>query len=264
MAVTGLGSVLRGVFDAVFRPHRFVEFQTSSYASSRRASARQLGSLVVVYAVNLAAYATPLTLAGIGVQQSGRPPAAYAATVGRYGLDPAGSWHLLSAFVRNSLFITAATVLTLLALHVGMVLVRESRGLVQSTHTVVYTTSAYLAAVFSGVWYLTSQPSVGGARDFVLNLQAAFVYAVLDALGTDLELPGGRPEDIVAATITPAGQWVLALLAVAVGYYLFSLYLGARINHQASRSGAFVAVTSVALSPVAYVVGSVAVTLLAQ
>jgi hypothetical protein len=262
MAVTGIGSVVRGVFDAVLRPHRFVEFQTSSYASTRRETVRQLGSLVVVYAVNLATYATPLTLAGIGVQQGGQPPAAYAGTVGSYGLDPTASWQLLSAFVQNSLFITAATVLTLLSLHVGVLIVRESRGVVQSTHTVVYTTSAYLAAVFSGVWYLTSQPGVSGAREFVVNLQAAFVYVVIDLLGADLALPGGRPGEVAVASITTEGQWVLALLAVGIGYYLFSLYLGARINHQASRSGAFVAVTSVALSPVAYVVGSVAATLI--
>jgi hypothetical protein len=96
----------------------------------------------------------------------------------------------------------------------------------------------------------------------MVNLQSAFVYAVIDALGADLALPGGRPGELTVATITPEGQWVLALLVLALGYYLFSLYLGARINHQATRIGAFVAVTAVALSPVAYVVGSVAVSLL--
>lgn len=257
MATKGLGSVVRSVFDALFRPHRFVEFQTSTYASKRAESVRQVGSLFGVYLVNLVAYAIPLTLAGIGVQRSGQPPAGYATVAGQYGLAPTASWQLLTAFVLNSLYITVAAGITLLTFHAGLVLARGSRGIVQSVHTVVYTTSAYLAAVFSGVWYLTTGQGVSGARELVRNLQAAFVYAIIDRLGADLELPGGRPGEIVVESISTTGQWALALLALALCYYLVSLYLGARVNHLASKRSATLAVFAVILSPVVYVGASV-------
>lgn len=257
MAVSGVGAILRGAFDAVFRPHRFVEFQADSYGASRLGVFRQLGSLLGVYAVNLVAYAIPLTLAGIGVQSSQRPPVWYVDVAGPYGVDPTASWQLLAAFVQNSLYITIATAITLVTFHVGVLIGRDSRDVVQSMHTVVYTTSAYLVAVFSGVWYLTNRDGVAGARELVRNLQAEFVYAIIDLFGSDLELPGGRPGELVVGSISPTGRWVLALLVVAILYYLFSLYLGARVNHTASRSNALLAVVAVALSPVVYVGGSV-------
>ncbi len=257
MATKGLGSVVKGVFDALFRPQRFVEFQTSTYASTRAENVRQAGSLFGVYLVNLVAYAIPLTLAGIGVQRSGQPPAGYTALVGQFGLSPTASWQLLTAFVLNSLYITTAAGLTLVTFHIGLVLARGSSGVVQSVHTVVYTTSAYLAAVFSGVWYLTTGSGVAGARELVRNLQAAFVYAIIDRLGVSLELPGGRPGDIFVGSISTTGRWALALLVIALGYYLVSLYLGARVNHLASKGSAALAVCAVILSPVVYVTASV-------
>lgn len=257
MAQRGIGSLVRGVFDAVVRPRRFVEFNASTYGASRTGVLGQLASLSAVYLVNLVAYAIPLTLAGIGVGVGVRPPAGYATAVSQVGLNPAGSWQLLTAFVQNSLYITVATAITLVTFHVGVLLGGDSQGLVQSMHTVVYTTSAYLVAVFTGVWYLTTRGGVDGARELVLNLQAAFVYAIIDLLGVDLELPTGRPDGVLAASISASGQVVLALLVVAVLYYLFSLYLGARVNHLASRRNAVAAVVAVALSPAVYVTGSI-------
>ncbi|AUG49548.1 hypothetical protein BVU17_18410 (plasmid) [Haloarcula taiwanensis] len=141
--------------------------------------------------------------------------------------------------------------------HVGVLIVRDSQGIVQSMHTVVYTTSAYLVATFSAVWYLTNQAGVSGARQLIRNLQAAFVYAIIDALGAGVELPGGRPDSLGVTTISAEGQWILAILTLTLLYYLFSLYLGARINHRATRSNAAIAVVAVALSPVVYVTGSI-------
>lgn len=257
MAVRGIGAVVRGAFNAVIRPDRFVEFQTDSYATSRLGMARQMGSLFGVYLVNLVAYAIPLTLAGIGVQSTQQSPGWVRNLIGPSGIDPTASWQLLVAFVQNSLYISMATALTLVTFHVGVLIVRDSRDVVQSVHTVVYTTSAYLVAVFSGVWYLTNRAGVSGAREFVRNLQASFVYAIIDLLGADLELPGGRPESVAVNTLSTEGQWILALLSIALLYYLFSLYLGARINHRATRSNALIAVAAVALSPAVYVTGSV-------
>ncbi|WP_336003471.1 hypothetical protein [Halorientalis halophila] len=125
MVGRGVGSVLRGGFGALLRPHRFVELQTSSHGSTRGETVRQVATLLLVYAVN---------------------------------------------------------------------------------------------------------------------------HSIVAILGVNLALPGGRPDGLAVGTITGEGQSVLALLVVGIGLYLFSLYLGARINHQTTRSSAFV-------------VGSVAVTL---
>lgn len=257
MSVRGVGAILRGGFDAIFRPHKFVEFQTDSYGASRLGVIRQLGSLLGVYFVNLAAYAVPLTLAGIGVQSAQPAPENFARIVGSYGIDPVASWQLLTAFIQNSLFISIATAITLVTFHMGVVIVRDSQGIVQSMHTVVYTTSAYLVATFSAVWYLTNQAGVSGARQLIRNLQAAFVYAIIDALGAGVELPSGRPDSLGVTIISAEGQWILAILTLTLLYYLFSLYLGARINHRATRSNAVIAVIAVALSPVVYVTGSI-------
>lgn len=257
MAVRSIGSILTGLVDAVFRPHRFVAVQTNTYSTSRLAALRQMADLSVIYLTNLAAYALPLTLAGIGVRTSAAVPAAFAGLVGGYVPNPAPLWRLLVGFGQNSLFITIATVVTLVTYHVGVVLTRNSRGLLQSMHTVVYTTSAYLAAIFSGVWFLTTNEGVAAAREFVRALQAKFVYAIIDFLGADVGLPSGRPGEITVSTFSTTGQWVLVLLVVSAVYYFLSLYFGARINHQMGRSSAVLAVLAVFLSPILYVAGSV-------
>jgi len=257
MGVKGIESTIRGGFNALFRPKQFVEIQTDSYGVTRLGTARKFVTLVGVYFINLTAYAVPLTLAGIGVQNTQQPPTGYANAISQLGLDATATWQLTVAFIQNSLFITVATGITLITFHLSVLVVRDSLGILQSMHTVVYTTSAYLVAVFSGVWYLTNQTGVGGARALVRNLQAAFVYFIIDIFGAELELPSGRPTQIIPNAITAEGQWILALLVLAILYYLVSLYFGARVNHRASRLSSFFAVTAVALSPVIYVSGSV-------
>ncbi|MFC7075918.1 hypothetical protein [Haloarcula halophila] len=260
MVARGVGPVVRAAFDAVVRPRRFVAFQQSAYGDSLTATARQLASLVVVYLVNLVLYALPLTVAGVGLQQAGSPPAVFVAVAAPLLGDPAAGWAIAVAFVQNCAFITVATGITLLTFHLGVVATGGARGLVQSVHTVVYTTSAYLVALFSGVWYLTNTDGLAAARALVRNVQAAFVYWVIDLLGSSLELPGGRPDSLVAGPLTTQGRWVLALLCVTTLYYLLSLYLGARINHRTGRTDAATTVVAVALSPVLYVAGSVVAT----
>jgi len=255
--IIGIGSVARAIFNAIIRPQRFVASKTHSYGGTRVAALRKFVSLLGVFVINVIAYAIPLTLAGFGIRDTQQPPVAFASVATNVGISPDAGWTLAFAFVQNSLFITVATGITLVTFHIGIVLIRSSRGVLQSTHTVVYTTSAYLAAIFSGVWYLTSQQGVNGARAMVRNLQAEFVYRIIDLLGANVTLPGGRPETLLPQSISTTGEWVLALLVIAILYYLGSLYFGARVNHRAGRLGSLIAVTAVALSPVVYVAGSI-------
>ena len=262
MVVSSLGSVVRGVFDALVRPRRFVAAQTSAYSRTGTETLRQILGLGVVYIVNLVTYAGPLTIAGFGVPaEAGDPPGlvtAFGVLVG----DPGTLWRFTLGFVQNSSYITALAVVTLVTYHFGVVVTRNSAGFVQSLHTVVYSTSGYLAGMFTVVWYLTTTDGLAAARDFVLNIQRAAIYAIIDLLNADMGLPGGRPDAVVTGEFSQNGAILVAALAILVCYYLYSLYLGARLNHRMGRLSGVLVLVAVALAPVIYVAASIASSLL--
>lgn len=253
-----VAGVIRGLFDAVIAPRRFVQSQTDEYAAGWTWTAIEFNRLAVVYVVNLALYAVPLTLGGIGVQSSAQAPAAFTSLVAPLA-DPNTAWQFLDALVQNSAFLTVAAVLTLLNYHAAVVLTLNSRGVLQTAHTITYSTSAYLAGMFSLVWYLSQSESTSVAAEFVVALQAQFVYLFIDLLDSDLALPSGRPDTVAISNVSGEGQLIIATLALCVLYYLYSMYLGARINHGASRFAALVVVGAVAAAPALYIVGTILV-----
>lgn len=257
------GNLLKGVYAAVFDPAQFVAATERVADVGLRDAARELVRLGYIYLVNLALYAAPLTLAGFGVAAAPETPAWATAAIGpiaaALGIGTPDLWTFGYSFLQNSLFLLAATVLTLVTFHAGVALTRRSQGVLRTAYSVVYSTSAYLAAIFTVVWYLSTTPGVEAARTLVLNVQRAFVYLVIDALGSTLELPAGRPEALTAEALTPRGSTVLAVLLVLGGYYLYSLYLGSRINHGTDRTSALFVVGAVGVSPVVYVAVSVLV-----
>lgn len=256
MATGYVAGVIRGLFDAVFQPHRFVQSRTDEYAAGWAWTALELNRLAVVYVVNLALYAVPLTLAGIGVQSTAAAPEWFAALSGGVA-DPETTWQFLSALVQNSAFLTVAALLTLVNYHLAVLVTLNSRGVLQTAHTITYSTSAYLAGIFSLVWYLSQSATTTAAAGFVAGVQAEFVYALIDALGSDLALPGGRPEPVQVSAISGEGQLIIGGLALCVLYYLYSMYLGARINHGASRFTAVLVLLAVAAAPALYIVGTI-------
>ena len=256
MARGYVAGVIRGLFDAVFQPHRFVQSRTDDYAGGWLWTTFEMNRLAVVYVVNLALYAVPLTLAGIGVQSDAAAPAWFAALVGALG-DPTTLYQFLSALVQNSAFLTVAAVLTLVNYHAAVVLALSSKGVLQTAHTITYSTSAYLAGMFSLVWYLSQSATTEVAAAFVAGLQAKFIYYFIDVLGSDLALGSGRPEPVAIDAMSQEGQLVVALLALCVLYYLYSMYLGARINHGASRFTGVLVLGAVGAAPALYVVGTI-------
>ncbi len=262
MVVRGLGRILSAAFDAMFRPSEFVAAERRVYTTNRASAISHFRSLITVYLTNLALYAGPLTLAGFGVGSTVDPPPRVVALLAEPLGDPITVWQLLLAFFQNSAYITALTVVTIITFHLGAFLTFNSRGAIQSVHTVVYTSTAYLAGLFTLAWYLATNPNVPAAREFVLNLQREFVFIVLDFLGVSLTLPGGRPESIAMGEFTRQGIFLIVLLVLMTVYYLYSLYLGARINHRMRRGNALVTLVIVATSPVLYIIGSVTVTML--
>jgi len=251
------GSLVGSLFDAVVRPSEFVTVQEESAFRTRVALVRQLAGLTVFYLWNVLLYAAPLTLAGIGFTTNATAPAWFAGLTGSLVATPDTLWRLTVGLLQNSAFLTIATAVVLVSYHGAVMLVAGRDGLLKSFHTVVYATGAYLAALFTGVMYLSTASGLGAAESLVLNLQREGFYLVIDWVGADVSLPGGRPDQVVAGAVSPTGQMVLALLGVASLYFLYSLYLGARINHGMGRSRATAVLLAVSMSPVLYIGGSV-------
>lgn len=253
MATGYAAGLVKGLFDAVFQPHRFVQSRTDEYAAGWVWTAFELNRLVVVYLVNLGLYAIPLTLAGIGVQSTAAAPEWFGVLFGGIA-DPTTTWQFLSALIQNSAFLTVAALLTLVNYHAAVVLSLNSRGILQTAHTITYSTSAYLAGIFSLVWYLSQSSTTEVAAAFVIALQKQFIYVFIDLLGSDLALPSGRADPVPIAEVSAEGQLVIAGLVLCVLYYLYSMYLGARINHGASRFTGLLVLGAVAAAPALYIV----------
>lgn len=260
MPTRGIGRIIQGLFDAVIRPRRFVASQTSAYSRSGAQTFSQTVNIILVYLVNLVTYAGPLTIAGFGVPaEAGNPPEMI--VLSTVAVDAATIWRFTLGFLQNCSYITVLSVTTLGTYHFGVVVTRNSAGFIQSLHTVVYSTSAYLAGMFTVVWYLTTTDGLSTARDFVLNVQRVAIYAIIDLLNVDVSLANGRPEQIVAGGFSQMGSALVAILTILVCYYIYSLYLGARLNHRMSQSSAILTTVAVVIAPVIYVVGSVVISL---
>ncbi|WP_318569614.1 hypothetical protein [Salinigranum marinum] len=254
--------VVGSTYNAVVRPSRFVRADVARASGSLGATVSGSRRLLTVFVVNLVIYAVPITLAGFGSTFTATaPPSAIAAVTRVGGLSPIEAWDFAQRFVQNSLYISLGAALTFLAFHGSVWLTRSSAGVLPSLHTVVYSTSAYLAGVFSVVWFIATAPSVVVVDQFVLNVQKRFIYTLIDATGAGLELPSGRPTAVDLAGATPTGQLALATLVVTVGYFVYSMYLGSRLNHGASQTTAAITVVTVGATPAAFVLGSIALTL---
>lgn len=247
--------IIRGLFNAVFQPAELVKAHTATRRRSWLERIRQLWSLGSIYLVNLVLYAGPLTLAGFGRQSVPAMPGWFGDLVQMSNNDAV--WQLSYAFLQNSLYLLVATVLTFVTFHFGVLLVLQSQGILQTAYTVVFSTSTYLAGIFTVIWYLSMSSGVTAARTLVIDLQKLFIYRIIDYLGADLGLPGGRPDRIEVQALTPEGEFLISILLVLAIYYFYSLYLGARINHSSNRIYSVLITGFVAISPVIYVVGTV-------
>lgn len=257
MVLRSGGAVLKGLFDAVIRPSHFVEIRQATYLRSRLGLLVQFVKLSWVYLTNLLLYAVPLTFAGIGFTSGADAPAWFAGLASTLVRSPDVLWRLLVGTTQNSAFLTVATGVVLLAYHSAVLFVFSSRGFLRSFYTVVYATSAYLATIFTGVMYLSTADGVGRAQELVLNVQKKVFYVVIDTVDADVGLPGGRPDELVVTGLSQRGELVIGVLIMAALYFVYSMYLGARINHEMNRIEGLVVVVAVLLAPVAYVAASV-------
>lgn len=255
------GVVLQPV-DMVARPSALIEGYASNYADNWAWKAYVTARLSAVFFVNLMLYAVPLTVGGYGVASTGQAPAYFEALLGPLVGNSSAAYTFLASLVQNSLFLFVAAAITFGTFHVGVWLTGSSKGFLQSLHTVVYSTGIYLAGIFTLVWYVSQTASAETAERLLLNLQLEFIYFFIDVMGANVVLAAGRPSTMPGGAMALAGKLAIAGILIVAGYYLYTLYLGARINHRASRVDSLLAVGFVALAPVIYVVGSLALALM--
>jgi hypothetical protein len=250
-------TVLRRPIDAVFRPSEIVRtpptYESSSPLRQAWLSVRLLGFFVL----NLFLYTLPLSLAGVGtIDPSTTPPSTFEAAVSGL-VPPQQSWVFLLRVVQNSLFLFLAAAITFAAFHVGIVLIRRSAGVIRSLRVITYSSSFYLATVFTLVWLTATNPGVAVADDLLLSVQSDVVFYFIETLDASLTLPGGPIARPPLSELTSVGVALLAALVIATIYYTYVLYLGARKTHGTTRLESVFVVVFVAVSPTLYIMGSI-------
>lgn len=255
------GVVLQPV-DMVARPSSLIEGYANNYANNWAWKAYVGTRLSVVFFFNLLLYALPLTLGGYGVASESETPAFVAPILEALVGNSDAAYTFLASLVQNSLFLFVAAAITFGTFHLGVWFTGSSQGFLQSLHTVVYSTGIYLAGIFTLVWYVSQSAQAETAEQLLLNLQLEFIYFFIELMGAPVVLAAGTPTGIPEGGMAFAGKLAIAGILVTAGYYFYTLYLGARINHRATRADSLLAVGFVALAPAIYVVGSLALALL--
>jgi hypothetical protein len=238
-----------------------VQTEQPGFESSQTGNAGRLARLSLVWGINLIAYAIPLTVAGIGFTGGTNAPSAVATVVQPLGVPANELWRLLVGTAQNSAFLTAATVIVFLTFHASVLAVERSRGYIQSLYTVVYATSVYLVGIFTFVLFASTSEQVSTAEEFLRGIQLLFVEKTLTLFGLDLTAGEPNPEMLRLNGLSPAGETLLAGLALLGLYFLYSMYLGARLNHGFDRLQSSFVVVGVLLAPVLYVLSSAAFTI---
>jgi hypothetical protein len=254
MVIEQVSRTVVGLFDAIFRPSRFVRASNAASRASIRASIVQIKSLSVVFLTNVLLYALPLTLSGFGVAVETTAPKWFAPIATQALGDPDAAWWLVAGLAQNSAFLIALSGLALVTYHTALVVTQSSEGFLLTLYTVVYSVSAYLAAIFTILVFLSRAQAFTTAQELVINIQVRFISILYDAFGIP---PSQRVftlgEPVTLSALSAGETTVLAVLIILMLYFAYSLYLGARLNHGADATSSALSLIGVGLSPVLYV-----------
>lgn len=254
-------AIRTSTIDVLFRPSRFVRSRISTYASSLRDQATVFIQLVAIFVFNLVLYSVPITLSGIETVSLVPPaPPLITSILTTLGATSSGVWDFLYRVTINAGFLVAGSATAFFMFHVGVVFLRKSEGVLQSLHTIIYTSSIYLAGMFTVTWFASTAESILVADQVLINYQKRIIYFFIDLTNRDLGLPGGRPESVPTDQLTTLGEFVIFALLLLSIYFIYSLYLGAKINHNMTRADALLTTLIVMLSPAIYIVGSIVYT----
>jgi len=254
---TIVSGTAKGLFHALLQPSKLVSVSGRQTDQSVLAKIQQARALLVVYLLNLMLYAGPLTLAGIGIRSTSTVPGWLQVL---FGSDQGLLAVYLAGFIRNSAYMFGFTLAALGANHLALVIIGQSKGFLRTAYSVVYSASVYLAGIFTVVWYLTTAAGAEAARNLVLDLQVLFIYSVIDYTGASVQYRVPRPQNLATSGFSQVGEFALVTLAVLTCYFFYSLYLGARLNHDADRYEGLVTILIVFALPFVYVFGSIIIT----
>lgn len=250
--------LVRLPFDLLFRPSVIIEAPSTYQATSLQRKALVGGKLLLFFFANLLLYTFPLSLAGIGtVDAATTAPAWFASLTDALVANPDAIYRFLLRLAQNSLFLFVAALLTFGAVHVGVLITGQSNGILISLRIITYSTALYLATLFTLVWFTAISPSIVVADDLLLFVQAEFINAIIDWMGTDLVLPGDYPTTVNTDAMTLQGRIIIVAILITLVYYLYVIYRGVQIAHDTSQLVSLFVVGFVLVSPALYTVGSI-------
>lgn len=256
MVQTGFGQV-RWVFNIAFRPQELIEASSGTHSQSILDRLSIAVSVTLFFIANVILYALPLSLAGIGFVDDEPAHPQFAEFSQGIVNDPDYWWMVSVRLVNNAEFLVIFGFLTYFMFHLGILLTGKSKGLIQSYRVVMINTSIYLAILFNLAWYAVASDETAIAGDFVDWLFREYFGVVANFVGAAPPFALELPPDL--AHLSLIGQATLVGVIVAVCYYVYVLYVGARKVHGLTRYEASLVMAFALSSPVVFAAGSIVI-----
>lgn len=199
-----LRSVVNGAVRYVLVPS--AQFERWGGRTANRGAVGLFAGLTGIYLLNLVLYSLPYTVSGyLG---GGEPVPELT--------RPAGLASLVGELVFGFVILLLVSLYVVAVFHLVLAASMNAKGLLQTYVVLVYSSGVYLAALLSAYNWSLTRIAAGGQA--------------LVRLETD-----GVPSFQFSADAGLLDVGVAALVVLATGYFVYSLYLGARINHDADR-----------------------------
>lgn len=254
MVRTGFGQV-RWLFAIAFSPQDLIETSSAYHSGSLLDRLGIVASVTLFFFANIILYALPLSLAGIGFVDDEPAHPQFAALSQTIVEDPDYWWMVLIRLVNNAQFLVIFGFLTYFLFHAGIWLTGKSNGPIPSYRIVMINTSIYLAIIFNLAWFAVASEQTVIARDLFDWLFREYFAVVAEFLGAPPPFPVQVPPTL--ASLSVMGQATLVGLAVALCYYVYVLYIGARQVHRLTRYEASLVMGFALSSPVIFAAGSI-------
>jgi hypothetical protein len=260
------GGIWKNTVAAIYKPSAFVQAR-EDFSHGFWSKARTAGQLIIFYLLNLGLYMGPLTLEQLDnpedvLIRAWLEPIA-ALLTGTLFADLQNGLIGLSALFNNVFGLFLASVFVGFSFHGAVVITRSNNGILQSIHTVVNSTGIYLAGIFTLTVLLSQSDEFQIAEALLLDLQVRVINFWIDlfTLGAPeasrvlKELFPGQVTTPDLDQLSGPGSAVLFVFFLLAIYFAYSIYLGARINHNTGRLDSLLTFVIMALTPGVYVFG---------
>lgn len=253
----GTGRLVGWLFDVILRPGGLAQTEPNYGPPYSLQSIKLYLFQTLFFLGNVILFALPLALAGQGFVEEESAPSWFA-TIIPEGFDINSLWMIVARLINISSFFLALALMTFFTYHVGIWLTRNSQGIVVSYRIIALSTALYLAVIFNLGWVAVLSPQTPVAAEFI-NWSVREYFLIFADL-VNVEAPFEAVEQPDLAELTSQGQAVLFFLILALCYYAYVLYQGARKSHQLPRYEAVLVVAFVGLTPIMFGTTTVIVT----